>query len=135
MSLFAPSKEEIKSLSYWDKLKIYLYYYNIQIGLKHDFEFVDIIPRPPRKKIKVNLPEGFKVISQPTKGVILDHPTAPPEEKDDPLKGWGKPDKQIGNIAIFYLWQHHAIYTFEEFVETGIYSFYPKFYDKINLQL
>jgi len=46
--------------------------------------------------------------------------------------GRGKPDKEFGNIAIYYLWKDMKLLSFDEFQKERIYDWYWKFGDEIN---
>jgi hypothetical protein len=73
-----------------DSLKYGEYYIN-QLALKHKFLVLDL----DRFKIKPYTKEDAKL---------------------SPYHGYGKPDKEFGGIAFYYLWKDFKVMTFEEFI-------------------
>ena len=115
---------EIKLLTIEQKLKVYLHYYITMIGLKHDFIFRDLT----------------------TKKIITKNPSENDIIEDITNKGYGKPDKVVNKIGIYYLWKYFLPINFDEFINgsvsyykneydhrnnTGIYNWYWKFKDEI----
>ena len=93
------------NLSEDDKWKIYLHYYTVQLGLKHSFHIVDKTPLNPTKHNGVEI-----------------HWTV----------GRGKPDKEFGNIALYYLWKDMKILSFDKFNEEKIQDWYWRFENEFN---
>ena len=93
------------NLSEDDKWKIYLHYYAVQLGLKHSFHIVDKTPLNPTKHNGVEI-----------------HWTV----------GRGKPDKEFGNIALYYLWKYMKILSFDKFNEEKIQDWYWRFENEFN---
>jgi len=92
-----------KNLSDDDRWKIYFHYYSVQLGLKYRFEIVDKTPLNPTKH------DG--------KEISWTH-------------GRGKPDKDFGNIALYYLWKDLQILSFEDFQKERIYDWLWRFEEK-----
>lgn len=76
-----------------DSLKYGEYYIN-QLALKHKFLVLDL--------------DRFKV-----------KPYTKEDAKLSPYHGYGKPDKEVGGIAFYYLWKDFKIMTFEEFMQSN----------------
>lgn len=93
------------NLSEDDKWKIYFHYCSIQLGLKYSLHIVDKTPLNPTKH------NGVEV-----------HWTV----------GRGKPDKEFGNIAIYYLWKDLEVLSFDEFDEEKIQDWYWRFENEFN---
>ena len=88
-----------------DKWKIYFHYYSVHVSLKYSFQIVDKTPLKPMKH------ENKEI-----------HWTV----------GRGKPDKEFGNIALYYLWKDLKALSFDEFQKEKIYDWYWRFEDEIN---
>jgi hypothetical protein len=98
-------KDKIDSLDVFDKLKIYFHYMVVQLSMKHNFQVVDKTPLKPMKYLKDEI--SWKV-------------------------GRGNPDKEYGNIALYYLWKDLNPISFEKFLEGEIYTWYSKFQNELN---
>lgn len=76
----------VSKLDIFQKLMVY-YHYRVQMtALKYDYLLLD---KTPINKINSTLPYNH---------------------------GYGKPDKEVHNIAFFFLWKNMNIMSFEEFV-------------------
>ena len=98
-------RKKIDELDAFDKLRVYLHYYSVQIGLKYRFEIVDKAPLNPARN------DG--------KEIAWSH-------------GRGKPDKDFGNIALYYLWKDQRILSFEDFSKDHIYEWHWRFEEEIS---
>lgn len=83
-----------------DRWKIYFHYCSVQLGLKYSLHIVDKTPLKPSKHNNEEI-----------------HWTV----------GRGKPDKEFGNIAIYYLWKNLKVLSFDEFNKERIYDWYWRF--------
>jgi hypothetical protein len=94
------SRLKIDALDVYGKLSIYFHYYAVQMSIKHSFQIVD---KTPEKQSSHN-------------GQVI------------PWKhGRGEPDKDFGNIALYYLWKDCKSLSFEEFQKERIYDWVCKF--------
>ena len=75
-----------------DSLRYGEYYIN-QLALKHKFLTLDL--------------DRFKV-----------KPFTKEDSKLSPYHGYGKPDKEFGGIAFYYLWKGIKIMEFDEFISS-----------------
>lgn len=96
---------KIDNLTDEDRWKIYFHYCSVQLGLKYSLHIVDKTPLNPTKHNGVEIHWSV---------------------------GRGKPDKEFGNIAIYYLWKDMKFLSFDEFLKERIYDWYWKFADEIN---
>jgi hypothetical protein len=97
----------IETLTGSQKWEIYFDYYITQLSLKHSFEVHDIYQTSNNNPL---IPIGSK------------------------FPGFGKPDKAVHNLGLYYLWKDTNIYTFEEFQKGDhLYEWYWRFKDRINL--
>lgn len=83
--------EKINALTKLDKIRIYFDYFATMVTLKNDFIVLDKIRFEGETVVKSNV------------GLKWNH-------------GFGLPDKEIHNIAFYYLWKDLRINSFEEFV-------------------
>ena len=91
---------KIDNLTDEDRWKIYFHYCSVQLGLKYSLHIVDKTPLNPTKHNGVEIHWSV---------------------------GRGKPDKEFGNIAIYYLWKDMKLLSFDEFQKERIYDWYWKF--------
>jgi hypothetical protein len=94
------NRQRIDRLDVYGKLSIYFHYYAIQMAMKYSFQIVDKTPEKPSS-------HNGQVISW--------------------KHGRGEPDKEFGNIALYYLWKDCKALSFEEFQKERIYDWIWKF--------
>lgn len=94
------NRQKIDGLDPYRKLEIYFHYYAVHLGLKHSFQIVDKTPDKPSS-------HNGQMISW--------------------KHGRGEPDKEFGNIALYYLWKDCEALSFEEFQKERIYEWAWKF--------
>ena len=82
-----------------------MHYTIVQLGLKRSFQVVDKTPLNPHTHEGKEIPWN---------------------------RGRGKPDREYGNIALYYLWKDIEPVSFERFQEGQIYEWYSKFEDEID---
>lgn len=99
-------RQIVDGLDVFGKLRIYFHYQSVQLGLKHRFVVVDKNPLNP--------------VTHEGKEVSWKH-------------GRGTPDKEFGEIALYYLWKDLEMMTFERFLEGEIYEWYWRFEDEISI--
>lgn len=98
-------RQKIDTLDLYGKLSIYFHYCAIQFAIKHSFQVVDKTPLNPYSH----------------NGQII------------PWKhGRGEPDKEFGNIALYYLWKNHNPISFEDFQKERIYDWYWRFENELS---
>jgi len=99
------NRQRIDRLDVYGKLSIYFHYCAVQFALKHSFQVVDKTPLKPMKH------ENKEI-----------HWTV----------GRGKPDKEFGNIALYYLWKNLNPISFEDFQKERIYDWYWRFENELS---
>ncbi len=82
--------EYVENMSLFEKSKVYMDYYISMIGLKYNFELIDL------------------------QSALLNS-TSKENKKLSPTNGMGKPDKEFKGIAFYYLWKDFKIKSFEDF--------------------
>jgi hypothetical protein len=98
-------RQKIDRLDVYGKLKIYFHYCAVQFSIKHSFHVVDKTPE--------NLTSH--------NGQVI------------PWKhGRSEPDKEFGNIALYYLWKNHNPISFEDFQKERIYDWYWRFENELS---
>ena len=99
------SRLKIDGLDLYGKLSIYFHYCAVQFSIKHSFQVVD-------KAVENQLSHNNQKIHWRT--------------------GRGEPDKEFGNIALYYLWKNHNPISFEDFQKERIYDWYWRFEDELS---
>jgi hypothetical protein len=99
------NKSKIDSLDIFGKLRIYFHYCDVQFSIKHSFQVVE-------KTIENQLSHNNQKIHW--------------------RMGRGEPDKEFGNIALYYLWKNHNPISFEDFQKERIYDWYWRFEDELS---
>jgi hypothetical protein len=99
------SRLKIDTLDLYGKLSIYFHYCAVQFAIKHSFHVVDKTPLNPSS-------HNGQMISW--------------------KHGRGEPDKEFGNIALYYLWKNHNPISFEDFQKERIYDWYWRFENELS---
>ena len=98
-------RQKIDALDLYSKLSIYFHYCAVQFAIKHSFQVVDKTPLNP--------------YSHNGQMIHWKH-------------GRSEPDKEFGNIALYYLWKNHNPISFEEFQKERIYDWYWRFENELS---
>ena len=93
-------RQKIDSLDVYGKLSIYFHYYAVHLGLKHGFHVVD------KTTCKPSSHNGHEIHWR---------------------HGRGEPDKEFGNIALYFLWKDLKPLSFEDFQKEMIYDWHWRF--------
>lgn len=80
----------VEKMDVFEKARVYMNYFINMLGLKHNFEVIDL---------EISL---LKSTSRDNKNL-------------SPYHGMGKPKKEFKGIAFYYLWKDFKIKSFEEF--------------------
>ncbi len=84
--------EVAEKMNVFEKSKVYMNYVINMLGLKHNFEVIDL----EKSLLKSTLRDNKNL---------------------SPYHGMGKPDKEFKGIAFYYLWKDLKIKTFEQFCD------------------